>query len=281
MKGFIYNLAIVFSLGSSLIARAEIGQNGQQGGQGQSPIAQAAFGAAAIIATASAAAAAGIMANSQTQVATIQSQTAVATQLIQRNTALTLAQISASENLFNAQLTRDLFISQKQAEKDNLLTQVRFLASERAADRQLEREKTREQISFQRALLGLKYKELEIKTQVELATVNARLVSAGLNNGLTTVNNGGLTVSSAANNTLVANSPTANYLSSASVGLGLSQYYGQALSSGSTRVNRNLASSDLHHFSQQSLGLVPHNANLGAGDDVVAPSQNVRRHGLR
>lgn len=230
-------LSLFLGLASSQKAQAENGE--------------VLFGAAAITGAVSAMVVPGIMAQSQQNIAQINAQTST-----------TISQMNAQQSLFQARLQSQMALANaasslqiagynQQSQTRDLLSQLQFLAYNRALDNEMAKMRMAQQLELQNNLMALEFKKMELN-QV-LAEANALAggrggpvsVTPNINNILP-VNPGGPTSTLSAS--LGANaqlSDSQSNLSAQQASLGLRRALTRSLSSGSTLSDRRTIGRDL------------------------------------
>lgn len=209
------------------------------------------FGGAAIAAAVSGMVVPGIMAQSQVNVTQTRSQASLAVTGINAQTQLFQAQLNSQTALAQAMVARDTAMYAQQSQTRDLLSQLQFLAYNRALDNQLAREKMIGEMRLQQSLLELEYKKMEL-SQI-LAQTNAL---AAVTNPFPTpnVNQAQVGGSRMENPLAMALGANSSQQPSKSSGLGessmgLRRALSSSVSSGSTRKR---AFSDLSQFNNVS-----------------------------
>ena len=215
------------------------------------------FGAAAITAAVSPMVVSGIQAQGQVNIAQIQADTSTTISAMNAQTALYQARVNANVALAQAAVSRDIAMISQQGQTNNLLSQLQFMAYNRALDNQLARERMQTEVELQNRLLSLEYKKLEL-AQV-LAETNRQSGGALISSNTPNLNSfvqsqtnpiaGGL-------NSFTGNkkdSSSASSLGGAKSSVGLRRVLNASISSGSTRAQRRAFQSDLSEFSASSL----------------------------
>ncbi|NBX93237.1 MAG: hypothetical protein EB078_04455 [Proteobacteria bacterium] len=199
------------------------------------------FGAAAITASVSAMVAPGIMSQAQTQVKQIQAQTATQITGMNAQAALYQAKIQSDLALSQAFLARDQAFYVQQSQTRDLVSQLQFLAYNRALDNQLERESMARDMAVQQAYLGLESKRMYLN-QILAETSMLTGGSPALLPAQATAN-----INASTPPATTANLSALSANSTSTPSYGLRGIVGSGLSSGSTRGRRFV--SDLSSFS--------------------------------
>lgn len=232
------------------------------------------FGAAAITAATSAMVVPGIMAQGQVNIAQTKANTATTISAMNAQQALFQARLQSYTALAQAGVSRDIAMMGQQANTNNLLAQLQYLAYNRSLDYQMQRERMMSQMMLQNGLLNLEYKKMEL---------------AGILAQINQVSGGGLTSQSTPNINSLLQSPTiqpsaslgasalANNssaaganpsLGSAESSFGLRRALAGSLSSGSTgSIRRRTLSNDLAVFRNSAAGPVE-GASYGVRNSV-------------
>jgi len=213
------------------------------------------FGAAAITAAVTPMVVTGIQAQSQTNIAQIQANTSTAISAMNAQTALYQARVNANVALAQAAVSRDIAMISQQAQTNNLLSQLQFLAYNRALDNQLARERMRTEVELQSRLLSLESKKLELAR--ELALTNRQSGSAILSSATPNLNSLVQSVSNPIASGLgsigSSSKKTSPSLEASKTSPGLQRVLNSSVSSGSTRSQRRAFQSDLSEFSASSI----------------------------
>jgi len=225
------------------------------------------FGAAAITGAVSAMVAPGIMAQSQQNIAQINAQTSTAISQMNSQTALFQAGLQSQMALANAASSRQVAAYNQQSQTRDLLSQLQFLAYNRALDNQMAKMRMAYEMELQNNLMALEFKKMEL-TQV-LAETNA--VAAGQAVPITTTPNINnlAPMNPGATNTLSASlganaqlNPAQPEFSSQASSRGLRRALSRSLSSGSTMRDRRAIGRDLTNMinstvADSSSGAIP------------------------
>ena len=230
---------------------------------GRAPIAHAEdflFGAAAVTAATSAMVVPGIMAQGQVNIAQTKANTATTISAMNAQQALFQARLQSYTALAQAGVSRDIAMMGQQANTNNLLAQLQYLAYNRSLDYQMQRERMMSQMMLQNSLMNLEYKKMELAGI--LAQINQ--VSGGELTSPSTPNinsllqsptiqpSASLGANALANNSSASANPS---LGSAESSFGLRRALAGSLSSGSTgSIRRRSFSNDLAVFRNSTAG---------------------------
>lgn len=210
------------------------------------------FGAAAITAAISPMVVSGILADSQVNQAQMRANTANQISQMNAQTALFQARTQSYMALAQAGVQRDIAAYTQQSQTRDLLTQLQFMAYNRALDNQLQQQQMAAQMQLQNSLLALEYKKQELnQVLAESQRLSGALPASEL--PLSASAGGGGSVLSPIAQTLQGPSlgndasleSNSNILAGESSSLGIKRALGRSISTGSTALNRRAIRSDL------------------------------------
>ncbi|MFM8270035.1 MAG: hypothetical protein ACKN9V_07585 [Pseudomonadota bacterium] len=227
-------LMLLLSLTSMQKARAENGE--------------ILFGAAAITGAVSAMVVPAIMSQAQTNVARINAQTSTTISQMNAQTSLYQAQLQSQMAMANAASSMQIASYNQQSQTRDLLSQLQFLAYNRALDNQLAKMRTAQELELQNNLLILEAKKMELsQVLAEARQLGGAPVGTGVPN-LANV----LPANPGATTPLAASLSANAQLKSGEAGmgnvqssLGLRRALTASISSGSTQNSRRAISRDL------------------------------------
>jgi len=204
------------------------------------------FGAAAITGAVSAMVAPAIMAQSQQNIAQINAQTSTTISKINSQQALFQARLQAQMALANAASSMQIANYNQQSQTRDLLSQLQFLAYNRALDTELSKFRMAQELEMQNNLMALEMKKLELSQVLaesqQLAGLGPPVTTTPNLNSLLPVNPGATTALSA---TLGANAQMNSGLGTAQSSTGLRRALTASVSSGSTLNTRRSINRDL------------------------------------
>jgi hypothetical protein len=204
------------------------------------------FGAAAITAAISPMVVSGILADSQVNQAEMRANTANQISQMNAQTALFQARTQSYMALAQAGVQRDIAAYTQQSQTRDLLTQLQFMAYNRALDNQLQQQQWAAQMQMQNSLLALEAKKMELnqilaesqRLSGELPVAQPPLSASLGGGGGSVLSPMAQTLQGSPSGTNAASEAAPNALAGSSSSLGIKRALGRSIASGSTVVNR-------------------------------------------